>query len=663
MSNVARVASTAANTLTTPLSVDDVFSTYLYRGTGSAQTITNNINLSGEGGLVWMKNRDSADSHIVQDTDATGVGNGLVVNSTSQMIAVSGTHLSAFNSNGFSIGTSTDVNRSNNDFVSWTFRKAARFFDIVTYTGTGANRTISHNLETTPGWIIVKRLDGSGGDWVMYHSSLNDGVNPAARYIRFTTNAQTANSGYWNNTEPTSTVFSLGTNAATNANGGSYVAYLFADHNNDGIFGPNADRDIIKMGRYTGNGSTSGYYIDVGFEPQWLLIKKYDSAGNWSVWDSFRGVGTYSDHYLYPASSSSETDLTSATINRVDFTQTGFGLMDNDSDTNANTSKYLYIAIRKGQMSAPTNAEDVFAIATAADLSNAPPTFISGFPVDFSIYRNSTAVQDWNVFDRVRGDARELNTNSNGAETPQAGTYYKYDYMNGIGSNTTSTNANAHQFMWRRAPKYLDIVAYKGQDTAGTTISHSLEVAPEMMWVKRRNTTGNWAVYHKDVHPTNPSDYFMFLNEDNERSNSQDGYWNDTEPTASVFTLGNSSVVNNSSYDYIAYLFATVPGVSKVGGYVGNGTYPRTIDCGFTSGARFIMIKNATRTSGGRSWYVWDTTRGIVLGNDPHLALNTTAPQETSFDDIDPHSSGFIIAQGGTQSNNNGDTFIFYAIA
>lgn len=657
MSNVARVASTAANVLTTPPNVEDVFSTFLYRGhtLGSAQTITNDINLSGEGGLVWMKNRDSADSHIVQDTDATGVGNALIVNSTSQMVAVSGTHLSAFNSNGFSIGTSTDVNRANNDFVSWTFRKAARFFDIVTYTGTGVNRTISHNLDTTPGWIIVKRLDSSGGDWVMYHSSLNDGVNPATKYIRFTTGAQTGNAGYWNNTEPTSTVFSVGTNAATNANGGSYVAYLFADNNNDGIFGPTGDQDIIKMGRYTGNGSTSGHYIDVGFEPQWLLIKKYDSAGNWSVWDSFRGVGTYSDHYLYPASSTSETDLTPNTINRLDFTATGFGLMDNDADTNTNLENYLYIAIRRGPMATPTSATDVFSIATAADLSNAPPTFISGFPVDFSMYKRKDANQDWNVFDRVRGDARELNTNSTGVETAQAGTYYNYDYMNGIGSNTTSTNANAHQFMWRRAPKFFDIVAWTGDGTTSRQISHDLGVQPQWMMLRPRDAASNWLLWFAAL----GEDHYFPLTDDTKQSSAV--FINTADSTS--FTLGTGTSMNVSGVDHIAWLFGSLDGVSKVGSYTGDGSYPRTIDCGFTSGARFIMIKNTTRTSGARSWYIWDTTRGIVAGNDPHLVLNSSVAEDGSFDDIDPHNSGFTIAQGGTQSNNNGDTFVFYAIA
>jgi hypothetical protein len=136
--------------------------------------------------------------------------------------------------------------------------------------------------------------------------------------------------------------------------------------------------------------------------------------------------------------------------------------------------------------------------------------------------------------------------------------------------------------------------------------------------------------------------------------------WNDTAPTETVFSVGTNTQVNGSGNNLIAYLFATIPGVSKVGSYTGNGS-SQTIDCGFTSGARFILIK---RTDSTGDWYVWDTARGIVTGNDPHLSLNTTAAEVTSDDSIDPESSGFIVNQlAATNINVSAASYIFYAVS
>ena len=136
--------------------------------------------------------------------------------------------------------------------------------------------------------------------------------------------------------------------------------------------------------------------------------------------------------------------------------------------------------------------------------------------------------------------------------------------------------------------------------------------------------------------------------------------WNSTTPTGSVFTLGNSSTVNGSGSRYMAYLFASLDGVSKVGSYTGNGTN-QTIDCGFTAGASFILIK---RTDSTGDWYVWDTERGVVAASDPHLSFNTTAVEITTDDSIDPANSGFIVNQvSATNINVSSGSYIFYAIA
>jgi hypothetical protein len=127
-----------------------------------------------------------------------------------------------------------------------------------------------------------------------------------------------------------------------------------------------------------------------------------------------------------------------------------------------------------------------------------------------------------------------------------------------------------------------------------------------------------------------------------------------------VFSVSGGAT-NDSAYDFIAFLFATVAGVSKVGSYTGTGTAGLNVDCGFSNGARFILIKRATGTAS--YWAVFDSVRGIVSGNDPFLRLNDTNAETTSIDAIDPYSAGFTVATDFSFLNNSGDTYVFYAIA
>ena len=142
------------------LDVDEVFSTFLYDGNSSTQTITNNIDLSNEGGLVWIKSRSDGQSHELVDT-VRGNTKFIRTNSTTANRTSSSGDVTGFTSSGFSLGASTTagVNNSSNEYVSWTWRKAPKYFDIVTYTGTGSNQTINHNLGSVPGMIAVKNLD------------------------------------------------------------------------------------------------------------------------------------------------------------------------------------------------------------------------------------------------------------------------------------------------------------------------------------------------------------------------------------------------------------------------------------------------------------------------------------------------------------------------
>ena len=184
----------AAGAVGEALAIEDVFSTYLYTGNGSTQTITNGIDLAGEGGLVWIKKRNGTTTHCLVDSER-GDGKMLQSNSTDAEIDNSG-YAQSLNSDGFTVYNWTTVNNSPDTYASWTFRKAPRFFDVVTYTGTGSARTVSHNLGLAPGCIMVKKTS-SVSDWRVYHRS--NTANPETDYLQLNGTASTVDDNtLWN---------------------------------------------------------------------------------------------------------------------------------------------------------------------------------------------------------------------------------------------------------------------------------------------------------------------------------------------------------------------------------------------------------------------------------------------------------------------------------
>jgi hypothetical protein len=309
----------------------------------------------------------------------------------------------------------------------------------------------------------------------------------------------------------------------------------------------------------------------------------------------------------------------------------------------------IYIAIRRGPLAPPESATDVFAIS---DRKNEIPSFPSGFPVDFLIGPRTINGTDNNEVKTRLISGGYLRTNTTGAENASS-QVANFAHNDGF-FNSSGANANQYSWMWKRALNYMDVVAYTGDGTAGRTVSHNLGVAPEMMWVKKRSSPANWAVYHSGANGgTTPENYHFFLNSTSGEATDNNYYWYQTAPTATEFSLGISANTNQNNVTYIAYLFATLAGISKVGSVTQSGT--TNVDCGFTSGARFVLLK---RTDASGDWYFWDSERGIVSGNDPYLLLNSTAAQVAVQDYIDPLSSGFTIT-----SNFDFGDYIFYAIA
>jgi hypothetical protein len=615
--------------------VEDVFSTYLYTGNSSTQTITNGIDLAGEGGLVWVKVRNQSYPGGLYDTER-GVLKNLRPDNTDETSTRSGS-ITAFNSNGFSIGNDAfQTNGTGNTYASWTFRKAPRFFDVVTYTGDGTtdgSKIVPHNLGTTVGSIIVKRTD-STGDWNVYHRETASAPETRALYLNLSTIYATGS--VWGNTLPTETEFRVGSSSSTNVNGATYVAYLFA-HDPLGPSGDGSD-GLIACGSYTGNGSSNGPEINLGWEPQWVLIKKSSDNENWYIYDSMRGVITGPhenglDRKLLANSSSGEGGLNY--YDPINFGASGFNIGTTDNELNGSGGTYIYIAIRRGPMRAPESGTEVFAVDNGDGSS--VPSFTSGFPVDFGMSRD-VGVDGFHTSSRLTS-GKTLDTNSTAAEGSNSN--YRFDYQSGWFGSALSSNY--YSWMFRRAPGFFDVVAYSGSGSSGLVVNHNLGVSPELLIFKNRGSATNWfAMTSANYGNLNTADPF-----------GSPSFMSFSPTTFTINTTGTSS--NANGQNYIAYLFASCPGVSKVGSFTHTIDVDTNVDCGFTSGARFVLIK---RTNSTGDWYVFDTARGIASGSDKALFLNNTLAEQTA-DWLDPSSTGFIV----DGPNWSSDTYIFLAIA
>jgi len=642
-----------------PVYVENVFSTYLYTGTGATQSITNNIALSTSGGLVWIKSRTTNDSNFLFNT-SQGAGYFTKSNSTSASTYDSDS-LTSFNTNGFSLGTGATnaiVNQSGLNFASWTFRKQPKFFDIVTYTGTGSAHTIAHNLGSTPGCIIVKQIDTTGV-WAVYHNGLNGGTTPEQYYLWLqSSNSQASDSTYWNNTAPTTTNFTVGTSTDVNASGGSYIAYIFGAGGTGG-FGLTGTQDIIKCGTFTNDGSGNAT-VNLGWEPEYVIIKNYTIASTWITLDEMRGFSLKFDKYL--SANTSSTEGTWSSIVYYQPSATGFNVVSSTA-----SASYVYIAIRRGPMATPTTGTSVFnPYVSYLALGS---TITTGFPVDLNIVSNNpksnfTATYE---IDRLRGTNTTysvyLATNLTNSEATNSSRGYGFDNNSGFVDNQYTTNNPSYypssNWSFARAPGFFDIVCYTGTGSS-TTVAHNLGVAPEFMFVKCRSNAGYWNVYNKTIGNT----YDLFLNTSDPISGPYPSgtLWNATTPTASVFSLGGATYDNNDSgKTYVAYLFATCAGVSYVGSYTGTGG-TQSIACGFgAGGARFILAK-ATSTTG--DWYVFDSANGLTSSSSPYLTLDTTNAQVTGNNGVYASSGGFTLTSNASSTVNvNGVSYIFLAVS
>jgi hypothetical protein len=640
-----------------PAYIEEVFSTYLYVGDGTnGRAITNNIDLSTKGGLVWVKSRTNVADHDLCDT-VRGATKKLKSNGTDAQNSMS--DVTAFSTTGFTIGdVSGNGNSTGANIASWTFRKQPKFFDVVTFTtnSSGDNYAISHSLGSRPGFIIVKRTDATSA-WYAGHKGAS--VSPDNFDYNLKLNTTGANIPYaiFQSVDETSFQFigSADPSPSGSLASGTFVAYLFA--HNAGGFGLTGTDNVISCGSFTSDGSGNAT-VSLGYEPQWVLYKRSDSStgGSWHILDSMRGLTVTTDNQLVAQTSDAET----TGVSRIAPSATGFY---NDPSGLVSNATYIYIAIRRGPMKVPTIGTTVF--SPLALNNSTGTTNTTNFPIDLQINAERGGVHATPVVDRLRGvvtvpaDDTSVysRTDSTAAEQPDTITRY----WNNTGFETSLYSSGVSSIYWnfRRAPSFFDEVCYNGDGTDNRAITHNLTVAPEFIIAKRRDGIGGWTCYCKYI--TGGASSRIIL-QSNAASVTSINDWAATNPTSTNFYISSTgSAINNSGNTYASYLFSTCAGVSKVGSYTGNGT-TQTIDCGFgAGGARFVLIK---RTNSTGDWYVYDTARGMTLLTDPYLLLNSTAAETATLGSVTTVATGFAVDSTILAAINvNAGTYIFLAIA
>jgi hypothetical protein len=318
------------------------FNTVLYTGNGSTQSITG---VGFQPDWVWTKSRSNAVGNLVYDV-LRGTNKSLSTRETRAEETDSPTSLTSFNSDGFSLGSNTGINGSGYTFVSWNWlangagvsntagtitstvsANTTSGFSIVSYTGTGANATVGHGLGVTPKMVIVKNRNTTNG-WEVYHASLG-----ATKVILLnSTEAQQTSASSWNNTAPTSTLFSIGTATGVNGNTNPIIAYCFADV-----------KGYSKFGSFVGNGSTDGTYVHLGFRPAFVMIKGTQNLASatpdWRIRNNKTNTYNPITTTLYANSSGAEV-----TEDNHDFLSNGFKVRTSGAENNYSGETYIYMA-------------------------------------------------------------------------------------------------------------------------------------------------------------------------------------------------------------------------------------------------------------------------------------------------------------------------------
>ena len=325
----------------------DYFNTVLY--TGNATTPTNITGVGFQPDWVWIKNRDNAEMHIL--ADAVRGANKLLESNTTDAELSDTNYIKAFQSDGFQIGSEGAVNGNSQGHVAWNWlasnstasntqgditstvsANTTSGFSIVSYTGTGSTGTVGHGLGATPSMIIIKERNNSTS-WIVYHHKNTSA--PATDYLLLnSTQATDDYADYFNDTEPTSSVFTIDTAGDINGSSDTYIAYCFAEK-----------KGFSKFGSYTGNGNADGTFVYTGFKPAFVIRKVTSASSDWLMQDNKRSESGGSNqirNYLFP--NSSQAEVSNQDYFNIDFLSNGFKMRSTDGGANGSGQTYIYMA-------------------------------------------------------------------------------------------------------------------------------------------------------------------------------------------------------------------------------------------------------------------------------------------------------------------------------
>jgi hypothetical protein len=626
------------------LYAEEVFNCFIYEGTGSGTIqVQNGLDLSGEGGMVWMKRRNASNSHYIVDTER-GISKQSRPDSSTTEGGTSNQYVTSFNSDGYTLGDNSNVNASSGRHVAWSFRKAPGFFDVILYTGNGQNdRDIAHDLGSAPGMIWIAGRQ-QGWNWMVYHQGMPDNKNQELNNDSGDTNAAI----FVNNNSTTH--FTISSNSMVNNNGYNYIAFVFGHDSQE--FGKNGNENIIYCGEYTGAGSVQT--IDVGFEPQFLLIKGMENSGtDWQLYDSARQEhigeeqGTNDTDYYFNVNRAQNENYD----RNVNLRGNGFQLVTSSSHNNQVGRKYMYMAIRSPHKVAES-ASDFFQQRARTGNGSVLDSQIN-FRADWALTKARDVVDPF--FTNFRGQSRNNRyVRLTGGTSPADHVVVHKTKDNFVeyssNSGTNGSGKKYYDLFFKKCPGAFDLQRYYGTG-ASHTISHTLGTTPDLIWIVDTNT-GGWNC------STFPFEANKKLDID-----STGAVVTTTNLFSSVsdttFTIGSSGNINQQGKSFAAFLFASTAGVIDIGTYSGTGNNV-DVDCGFSSGAQFVLIKRRDSTG---NWFFFNTAMGLVSGNDTYIR-NTSGTEINSYDYIDPLSSGFrITSSAPAELNASGGTYVYMAIS
>lgn len=644
--------------------VDEVYNEFQNYGSGSDRTVDVTPFSFANGGLVVSTRNESNGSIYAFDTvrgESSGSSYFLKLNGSNSNSNTSnfGIHSLANNQYQHHDGWSgTNANNERHHREMWAEHEG--FFDIVQYEGNGSsNRAIAHSLNATVGQIMIKNIDDGGntnGSWMLWHRGVASQEGRLNSNEAFTTSGVFGNGS--SNTQPTTSNFYVSSDNRVNKSGDTYIAYLWA--HDAQIFGNQGKHSIIKCGSYSGNGNsgeTTGKFIDLGWQPQMVMIRRTNNSGYFYKHDRSRSIGGIAwNHTDNPingwGNTGTENGYFGLDVNKVSIEGNGFRLTADNEDINidqhnGNGDTYIYMAVRKQDCLVSKPQTDKTKIFTMAEYTSNQPspnyqrTVVTSHVVDWIMYRGdkNTSSETYQAWPRpLQGVRRRTRDHSyNESETPLL-SIYQYGTGSGLGNGD-------YFYQCLKDGQYSDMVTYRGNgSTTAQTIPHSLGEEPSCIWITNNGGSGQSSIlFWKEA----GFNRWMKMNSDTYSTtfglsgNGNVSYVSNV--TSTSFDVAGTDCTNKSGAGHMAVLFKNTD-FFKAGEYTA-GSGQTTVDTGFGA-PRCLIIKRRNQV-GNWGWFQPD---GWTYSNQEVRLNETTARDSSNF----VHTGGYGFVPYGAYTTNTG---------